>query len=143
MNAKRIFLGGVVAALIIAAVETLLFGFILAEPMARATAEKGLTEASWKASLELGTTLVPGLILAWLYAAIRPRFGPGPRTALKAGAMLWIATWLMFYLWLAPTGRGLLFMKPLQTAIAMLGELAGVLLAALAAGWIYREDGHV
>ena len=142
MNAKRILLGGVVAALIIAAVETLLFSFILAEPMARARAEKGLTEASWGALLELGTTLVPGLLLAWLYAAIRPRFGPGPRTALKAGAVLWIATWLMFYVWLAPTGRGLLFMKPAHTAIAMLGELAGVLLAALAAGWIYRENGQ-
>jgi hypothetical protein len=143
VNAKRILLGGVVAALIIAAVETLLFGFILAEPMARARAEKGFTEASWGGPLQLGTTLVPGLILAWLYAAIRPRFGPGPRTALKAGAVLWIATWLMFYVWLAPTGRGLLFMKPPHTAIAMLGELAGVLLAALGAGWIYREDGQV
>ena len=139
MNAKRILLGGVAAALIIAAVETLLFSFVLAEPMARARAEKGLTEASWGVLLELVTTLVPGLLLAWLYAAIRPRFGPGPRTALKAGAVLWIATWLMFYVWLAPTGRGLLFMKPSHTAIAMLGELAGVLLGALAAGWIYRE----
>ena len=26
----------------------------------------------------------------WLYAAIRPQFGPGPRTALLAGLVVWV-----------------------------------------------------
>jgi hydroxyacylglutathione hydrolase len=47
------------------------------------------------------TTIPLGLLLAWLYAAIRPRFGPGPATALRAGGFLWVATWLVYYVWLA------------------------------------------
>ena len=107
--------------------------------MSAATAKKQLMEASWGPLLFLAYTFVLGIILAWLYAAIRPRFGPGPFTALRAGAVLWLAAWLTFYVWLAPTGRGLLFLEPRHTAVALLAELAGVLLAALAVGWIYRE----
>jgi hypothetical protein len=139
MNAKRIILGGLAAAVIIAVVETLLFAVVLADAMAAARAEKGVPEASWGGTLYLVTTIVLGLLLAWLYAAIRPRYGPGPGTALRAGAFMWVATWLIYYVWLAPSGRGLLFLKPGHTAIALAGELTGVLLGALGAAWMYRE----
>jgi hypothetical protein len=139
MNAKRIILGGLVAAVIIAVVETLLWSVALADAMAAARAQNAVPEASWGGTLYLVTTLVLGLLLAWLYAAIRPRYGPGPATALRAGGFLWMATWLIYYVWLAPSGRGLLFLRPGHTAIALLVELAGVLLGALGAGWVYRE----
>ncbi len=32
---------------------------------------------------------VVGLVLIWVYAAIRPRFGPGPRTAAYAAIAVW------------------------------------------------------
>lgn len=139
MNARRIAIGGLLAAVIILTVEMLLFSVLLAEPMATARAARGLEEASWGLTLNVGTVVVLGIMLAWLYAAIRPRFGPGAMTALRAGGFLWVATWLIYYLWLAPTGRGLLFLDPRHTVVALLGELAGVLLGALAAGWVYRE----
>jgi hypothetical protein len=60
-------------------------------------------------------------------------------TALKAGGFLWVASWLIYYLWLAPSGRGLLFLRPSLTALALSWELAGVLIAALAVRWVYRE----
>ena len=141
MNAKRILFSGLLAAVIVVTVEMLIFSVLLAEPMATARAARGLKEASWGTTLYIGTVVVLGIMLAWLYAAIRPRFGPGATTALRAGGFLWVATWLIYYLWLAPTGRGLLFLEPRHTAIALLGELAGVLLGALAAGWVYRERG--
>jgi hypothetical protein len=143
VNAKRIVLGGLLAALIIVAVETLIFAVLLAEPMATARNARGLEEASWGGKLYIATTIVLGIMLAWLYAAIRPRFGPGPITAVRAGGFLWVATWLIYYLWLSPTGRGLLFLQPRHTAVALTGELAGVLLGALAAGWVYRERERV
>jgi hypothetical protein len=117
----------------------LLFSGVLADAMAAARTQKGVTEASWGGTLYLVTTIPLGLLLAWLYAAIRPRFGPGPATALRAGGFLWVATWLIYYVWLAPSGRGLLFLNPSLTALALTWELAGVLLAALATGWVYRE----
>lgn len=140
MNTKRILMGGLLAAFIIAVAETLLFEGVLADAMSVAQAQKGLVEASWGVTSYLATTIVLGLMLAWLYAAIRPRFGPGPSTALKAGFFLWVATWLIYYVWLAPSGRGLLFLEPGRTALALAWELAGVLIAALAVGWIYREE---
>ena len=140
MNTKRILMGGLLAAFIIAVAETLLFEGVLADAMSVAQAQKGLVEASWGVTSYLATTIVLGLMLAWLYAAIRPRFGPGPSTALKAGLFLWVATWLIYYVWLAPSGRGLLFLEPSSTALALAWELAGVLIAALAVGWTYREE---
>jgi hypothetical protein len=32
-----------------------------------------------------------GLLLVFTYAAIRPRFGAGPKTAVISGTMLWLA----------------------------------------------------
>ena len=142
MNTKRILLGGLLAAVIIAVAESLLWAAVLAQPMAAAQAKKGVAEASWGPTLFLVTTVIPGFLLAWTYAAIRSRFGSGPRTALKAGALIWVATWFMYYIWLTPSGRGLLLLDPATTAIALVGELAAVLLAALAAGWAYRERGQ-
>ena len=139
MNTKRILLGGLLAAVIIAVAETLLFGVVLAQPMAAAQARKGVAEASWGPMLFLATTIIPGFLLAWTYASIRSRFGPGPTTALRAGALIWVATWFMYYVWLTPSGRGLLFLAPATTAIALFWELAAVLLAGLAAGWVYRD----
>jgi hypothetical protein len=39
-----------------------------------------------------------GLLLVWLYAAIRPRFGPGARTALRAAAFAWALYMVTEYL---------------------------------------------
>jgi hypothetical protein len=36
-----------------------------------------------------------GIFLVWLYAAIRPRYGAGPGTAVKAGLFAWVATGLL------------------------------------------------
>ncbi|MBW3661206.1 MAG: hypothetical protein KY397_06185, partial [Gemmatimonadetes bacterium] len=35
-------------------------------------------------------TFVVGLVLVWMYAAMRPRFSPGPRTAAIAGLLGWL-----------------------------------------------------
>lgn len=35
-----------------------------------------------------------GLVLVWLYAAIRPRFGAGPRTAIIAGVAVWFLAYV-------------------------------------------------
>ena len=31
-----------------------------------------------------------GIVTVWLYAAIRPRFGPGIRTAIVTGVVIWL-----------------------------------------------------
>jgi hypothetical protein len=80
--------------------------------------------------------LVTGLIAVWTYAAIRPRFGAGPRTALIAAAFVWLAVKVMAVAY--PIIWGI---YPLQTMVVLLtlqiGEIAA---GTLAGAWLYRED---
>ena len=86
-NWKRVFLGGLVAGIV---------SLVL-----RLTAETVYLQKLWNPSLEaLGHPLketagmaifwtvfilVGGILAVWLYSAIRPRYGAGPKTAVIAG----------------------------------------------------------
>lgn len=48
----------------------------------------GANEPSPPAAVALRTTAL-AVAMVWLYAAIRPRFGPGPKTAICAGLVVW------------------------------------------------------
>ena len=76
-----------------------------------------------------------GILAVWVYAAIRPRFGAGPLTAVCAGLLVWALAVLY------PTGGALpmhLFPGRLLFYSA-LWELFELPVATLAGGWIYRE----
>ena len=77
-----------------------------------------------------------GLLMIWLYAAIRARFGPGPMTAIGAG----FVTWALAYLY--PTA-GMLPMNLFPRSLIFSGTLWGLFelpLAALAGAWLYKEQ---
>ena len=38
-----------------------------------------------------------GILIVWAYAAIRPRFGPGPKTAIFAGLVPWFGITLVIF----------------------------------------------
>jgi hypothetical protein len=76
-----------------------------------------------------------GTLAVWLYAAIRPRCGGGPKTALSAGLFVWGLGYLLtsvtpFLLSLYP--RRLL-------SIGLTVGLIEVLVATLVGAWLYRE----
>jgi hypothetical protein len=78
--------------------------------------------------------LLEGISILWLYAAIRPRYGSGPRTAIIAACAWWFvvslgdATWCSFGLF------------PPHTVIPlMIGTLPALILAALAGARFYTE----
>ena len=77
-----------------------------------------------------------GIFSVWLYAAIRPRFGPGPLTAICAALIVWALASLY------PTGGALplgLFPRHLLLYTTA-WELFEVPIATLAGAWIYREE---
>lgn len=80
------------------------------------------------------TTLATGVWAMWLYAAIRPRYGPGPKTAALAGFAWWAIRVLSDSFW------GALGLIPLGVLLA---PLAAFLLAHIAAAvlgaWPYEE----
>jgi dipeptide/tripeptide permease len=77
-----------------------------------------------------------GIFTVWLYAAIRPRYGAGPKAAVCAGA----AVWALGYL---PAGVAPMVLHILPRRLMAIGIAAGlieVIVAALVGAWLYKEE---
>ena len=80
------------------------------------------------------TGFVEGIATVCLYAAIRPRFGPGPSTAAIAGTSVWFLTSWIHLLW------ALFSAVPITDALVpLVVNLPLVVLAGLAGARIYKE----
>jgi hypothetical protein len=77
---------------------------------------------------------IVGVFLVWLYAAIRPRYGAGAKTAASGAFAFWLVT-VGFQL--ASGGMGLFPTNLL--VISTIASLAGFVLAAEAGAWQYKE----
>lgn len=78
--------------------------------------------------------LVLGISTMWLYAAIRPRYGPGPKTAAVAGFALWFFSSWVDASW-AAVGA-----VPLGVLVGpVAASLPIVLVAALVGARLYKE----
>ena len=80
--------------------------------------------------------ILVGIFLIWIYAAIRPRFGAGPKTAILAGLAVWIVGSLLpnlSFMWF-----GGLFSRHL-TAYTTSAALIEILAGALAGAALYSE----
>jgi len=80
-------------------------------------------------------SFVIGIATIWLYAAIRPRYGPGWVTALRAGFAVWLFVHATFSL---ATGSMELLPQKLITLSALF-FLPATLLSTIAGAWLYRE----
>jgi hypothetical protein len=76
-----------------------------------------------------------GLLGMFLYVAFRPRFGPGPGTALLAGAALAIGTYLVPLFHLAQFG----IVTGVKLWIAAGWSVAEAMIACLLGAAVYRE----
>ena len=91
INWTRVILGGLIAGLIINIFELVVNGLILGSQwdmalkmIGKAGGGAGPATAFW-----LWGFLI-GLCALWLYVTIRPRFGPGVKTAVIAGIGIWV-----------------------------------------------------
>ena len=74
-----------------------------------------------------------GIGAVWLYAAIRPRYGAGAGTAVRAGLAAWFFSSLLMTA--AMTNMGLLPFSGLEFCWTLVQSI----LAAVVGGWAYRE----
>lgn len=86
--------------------------------------------------LSLTVSLIAGLTLIFFYAAARPRFGPGPKTAAMIGVAYWIGAYVLSLLGYRMLG---LFPTDMLLLWGTVG-LVEIVLAAMLGGWIYREQ---
>jgi hypothetical protein len=129
MNTGKVITAGLAAGLVINVVESVANLFVLAGPMEEVMTGLGLPPI---AGAVIGGFVALGFVLGWItvwtYAAIRPRFGPGPGTAAKAS----IAVWASFYL----LGAGSQWMAGVTPLSLYLTVLVYSLIMMLAAGYV-------
>ena len=90
INIGRWLLGGFVAGLVLNIGEWLLNGFVLAKQMADYLTLHNFPQPGGSAiGVAVLLTFVLGFVMILGYAAIRPRFGLGPKTAIIAALFTW------------------------------------------------------
>ena len=136
INMGRVVVGGLVAGLLINVSEFVLNAVVLVNDMNAAMAALNRPPIDnsmivWFVLLAFGI----GIMAVWVYAAVRPRFGPGVQTALCASLVVWGLAYLYpnvstIILGLFPTRLMI---------IATIWGLVEVLVAGVAGAWIYTE----
>jgi hypothetical protein len=136
INMGRVVVGGLVAGLLINVSEFVLNAVVLAEDMNAAMAalnrppiDNGMIV--WFVLLAFGI----GIMAVWVYAAVRPRFGPGVQTAICAS----LVVWGLAYLYPNVTTIVLGLFPIRLMIIATVWGLVEVLVAGVAGAWIYTE----
>jgi hypothetical protein len=141
INTSKVVIGGLVAGVVMNVSGFLVQGMLLGKRMedemvavAPTLQGKGMDAASMTGRVV--TQFVVGLLLVWLYAAMRPRFGAGPKTAMLSAFVVWLCGFLFYLDWLY-----LGMMSASLYAIVSLAMAVTLAIAAWIGGMLYREDG--
>jgi hypothetical protein len=137
INMGRVILGGIVAGIVLDVLGFLVDGLLLAPQWNNGMKALGHTDITSNQILWFNVLgIVGGIALVWIYAAIRPRFGAGVKTAVCAGVAFWFVGTLLpnlSFMWVTH-----LFSRHL-TAATTAGALVEVVIAAIAGAAVYKE----
>ena len=140
VNIQKVIVGGVAAGVVIGAIDFVLNGIILAEQNQAAIDALGPdiaanTEGGASIAFSVVSLLLLGILVAWTYASMRPRYGAGSKTATMAAIQIWCLVMLI--------SAGLTFIGLFTWGFFALGSviMAGeLLIGANVAGYLYSED---
>ena len=137
INIGRVILGGIVAGIVLDVLGYLVDGVWLASRWADGMKALGHTNFSSSALLGFNALgIVTGIVTIWIYAAIRPRFGAGIKTAICAGLAVWVVGALV------PNASFMcvsgLFSHHLM-AYTTLGAIVEFVVSAIAGAALYKE----
>ena len=127
INMQRVVLGGLLAGVVLNVVDFILYGVVLKDDFAAAMQALGKQPPADSAiAVFVLLDFLYGIALVWTYAAIRPRFGVGPRTAVYAGLFVWVLVGLLHWIGEAPMGL-------LPQRFYLIGTVVFLIVAPLAA----------
>lgn len=136
INVGRVLLGGLAAGLVLNIGEYVLNDKILASQMTAYFAQHNFPLPTGKAiGVAVAMTFVLGIVMVLGYAAIRPRFGGGPKTAIIAGLFAWFGV----YLFSNVMGAAFGFVPTSIVPLVLGWGLVEYLLAALVGASLYKE----
>jgi hypothetical protein len=138
INVGRLILGGIVAGIVLDIIDYPVDGIWLAKMWSEQLGWLGRPEFSNNQILQFMLTgIFIGIAAIWIYAAIRPRFGPGVKTAIYAGIVVWIVGALIpnfGFMWVMHLFGGRL------TAYTSLGALFETVIGTIAGAALYKES---
>jgi hypothetical protein len=97
-NWMRVFLGGLLAGVVLNVLGFATWAIYLGKAWDHALEASNPTfgESIGFLIFWIVCYFVVGILAVWLYSAIRPRYGAGPKTALLAGFIFWVLSGLCF-----------------------------------------------
>jgi hypothetical protein len=136
INLGRVLVGGIVAGVIVDVFEYFLNAKILADQWHALMAAQKLPMWGMNEIIAFDVMgLAIGLIAVWTYAAIRPRFGAGPKTAVYAALLIWVLAYVLSSL--SPLIMGMFSQTLFLTMIGV--GLVEIVVATVAGAFIYKE----
>ena len=140
INVSKVVVGGLAAGVVGNIVGYVAFGMLLAPRMqsdavAVAPQLQGRGMSGGTTAANVIAAFIIGFLLVWLYAAMRPRFGPGPKTAILAGLAVWVTAVVYHLEWLL---MGL--MSTTTYAMAVIAGLVQLLAASWFGAMLYTEE---
>jgi hypothetical protein len=137
INVGRWILGGIIAGIVGDILDFPVDGVWLAPMWTREMSSLGHSEFSTNQIVLFNLIgIFVGLVAIWIYAGIRPRFGPGVKTAIYAGIATWILGFLLpnfALMWVPHLFTGQL------VSYTTLGALVECVVGAIAGAAIYKE----
>jgi len=138
INYGRLVAAGLAAGFVANLFDFVTNGFLLADDAVAMAQRLNLDQAAMNSTSTLVAWIVIdfiyGLVIVFTYAGIRPRFGPGPKTAILAGLVPFVAVASVMYGFMA-MGIFTTDMYIKSTALALVTNVA----ASLAGGATYKE----
>ena len=140
INTSKVIVGGLAAGVVMNVIGGVVQGVLLGKRMmdemvAAAPSLAGRGEGTGVLVARIASQFAVGLLLVWLYAAMRPRFGPGMKTAAYAALVIWLCGFLFYLDWLF-----LGLMSATMYAIVSVVMLVTLMVAAWVGGTLYKED---
>ena len=137
INMGRVFLGGIVGGIVFDLLDFLIDGICLGsswDAQMNRLVHHGVSTGAIVGFNVLG--ILGGIATIWIYAAIRPRLGPGVKTAIYAGVVSWfLSSFLPNVSFMYLEG---LFSKHL-TLYTTAGNLFEIVIGTIVGAWLYKE----
>jgi hypothetical protein len=142
INMGRVIGGGLLAGVIMNISEFVLHAVVLkadGQAVMDDLKKRGfsVTEDPGMLSILVTATLLLGIFAVWTYAAIRPRFGAGPKTAICAGMLVWALSYLYAATYVY---AGFVIFPPKIVWLPAVWSFVEVPVATLVGAWLYKEE---
>lgn len=137
INWGRVIAGGLLAGLVLNLFDWLVNGVWLMSDWTQAMQARNLPAMGGSMIMWFVITdFIMGIFIVWLYAAIRPRYGPGPKTAAWAGFAAWFLIGFLHALGESPVG-----LIPIRLyVLSGIAALIFMPIAAVVGAWPYKEE---